>query len=226
MQKNILIIDDDVELNNLLKTYLERNGHKVKSATSPIEGIEIVFDDEPDLLILDVMMPEMDGFEVCKAIRQKSNIPIIMLTARGDVTDRIVGLEMGADDYLPKPFEPRELDARIKTILRRLKGNQTEDKQKIGDITLFPNKFIAKLNEDTLDLSSFEFELLQMFVQNKGRVLSRDSIMDHLKGNDWAAFDRSIDMQISRLRQKLGDDPKKPRYIKTIRGVGYIFIDE
>ncbi len=224
--KNILVIDDDEELNGLLNTYLSKNGYNVISCLNPIEGIELALQKKPNAVILDVMMPEMDGFEVCKTIRKKSDVPIIMLTARGDVTDRIVGLEIGADDYLPKPFEPRELDARLKTILRRYQKQEGGIGLQFGELQLNPDKYIALLKGEQLDLSSYEFDLLLMFAKSKGRVLSRDTIMDSLHGIDWAVYDRSIDMLISRLRQKLKDDPKNPRYIKTIRGVGYIFIGE
>lgn len=226
MKVKILVIDDDEELNRLLKAYLEKSNYQVIPALNPMEGIKLALKEKPDLIILDVMMPEMDGFEVCREIRKESNIPIIMLTARGDVTDRIVGLELGADDYLPKPFEPRELDVRIKTILRRTQFVETAGNLKFGMLSLFPGKFVAELNGTRLDISTFEFELLLLFAKNKGKVLSRNMIMDKLRGIDWAVYDRSIDMLISRLRQKLNDDPKKPVYIKTIRGLGYVFIGE
>ena len=226
MNPKVLIIDDDEELNDLLKAYLEKLSYKVIASVNPVDGIELALNEMPDLIILDVMMPELDGFEVCTLLRKKIDIPIIMLTARGDVTDRIVGLELGADDYLPKPFEPRELDARIKTILRRTRTNESKDKLQFGKLIIFPEKYIAELDENQIELSSLEFDVLLLFAKNKGRVMSRDNIMDKLKGSDWSVFDRSIDMLISRLRQKLNDDPQNPKFIKTIRGLGYIFIME
>lgn len=224
MKNKILIIDDDEELNHLLKVYLEKVGYEVISSMNPIEGIEKAFRQMPDLIILDIMMPEMDGFDVCRNIRKKNNVPIIMLTARGEVADRVVGLELGADDYIPKPFEPRELDARIKSILRRIHNTNLPSSLQFENLVLYPEKYIAELDGKQVDISALEFDLLLILARNKGRVLSRDALMDSLRGVDWAAFDRSIDMLISRLRQKLNDDPRNPDYIKTVRGVGYKFI--
>ncbi len=222
----ILVIDDDEKLNALLKEYLSKFGFEVISATLPVEGLKAVGKFSPDLVVLDVMMPGMDGFEVCREIRKINNVPIIMLTARGEVTDKIVGLELGADDYMAKPFEPRELIARIQVILRRIYSTQKSDKLKAGNLELFPDKYLAKIDEKQIDLSTLEFILLEMLVKNKGKVLSREQLMDNLHGIDWQVFDRSIDVLVSRLRQKLNDGPKNPEYIKTIRGVGYQFIGE
>jgi DNA-binding response OmpR family regulator len=168
----------------------------------------------------------MDGFEVCREIRKTNNLPIIMLTARGELTDKVVGLELGADDYVPKPFEPRELVARIQVILRRINFSTNSEKLKVGNLELYPEKYLAKINNKQLDLSALEFTLLELLVKNRGKVLSRDQFMDNLHGVDWQVFDRSIDVLISRLRQKLNEDPKNPEYIKTIRGVGYQFIGD
>ncbi len=225
-KSKILIIDDDPKLNALLKDYLAKFGFETTSAVDPVEGLRMIKRDQPDLIILDVMMPEMDGFEVCREIRNNYSIPVIMLTARGDVTDRVVGLELGADDYVPKPFEPRELVARIQTVLRRIQPDATTEKIKIGALELFPGKYQANLNGESLEISTMEFELLLLFVKNKNRVLSRDQLMEKLHGMDLSVFDRSIDVLVSRLRQKLGDDPKKPVYIKTIRGLGYKYVEE
>lgn len=227
MNKNkILIIDDDPKLNDLLNGYLSKFGYKSISATHPHEGIKLLKEESPDLVILDIMMPDMDGFEVCKEIRKDNNTPIIMLTARGELTDKVVGLELGADDYLPKPFEPRELVARIQTVLRRIQPSAPFAKIKLGDLELFPEKYQAWNKDKLLDLSALEFNLLMLFVQSKEKVLSRDQLMDNLHGVDWSVYDRSIDVLVSRLRQKLGDDPKSPVFIKTIRGLGYKFIGE
>lgn len=225
MKSKIFVIDDDEKLNELLHTYLEKFGYQVVSFTSPRLGLEKVTKELPDLVILDVMMPEIDGFTVCKEIRKKHAIPVILLTARGDVTDRIVGLELGADDYLPKPFEPRELVARIQTILRRV--SQSKEKlevMRLGRLVVYPEKQIIEMDGKDLDLSAMEFEALYLLIQQRGKVLTRENIMDSLHGVDWAAFDRSIDILISRLRQKLKDDPKNPIFIKTIWGSGYKFI--
>ena len=226
VKRKILIIDDDPKLNTLLKEYLTKFGFETTSAIHPVEGLRLIKKNQPDLIILDIMMPEMDGFEVCREIRKDHSIPIIMLTARGDLTDRVVGLELGADDYVPKPFEPRELVARIQTVLRRIQPDTTAEKITVGALELFPGKYLATIDGNSLDISTLEFDLLLIFVKNKDRVLSRDHLMDNLHGMDLSVFDRSIDVLVSRLRQKLRDDPKTPVYIKTIRGLGYKFIGE
>ena len=180
--------------------------------------------EQPEVVILDVMLPGRDGFEVCQEIRKEYTIPIIMLTARGEVTDRIVGLELGADDYLPKPFEPRELVARIQTILRRTLGKLKSNNVKCGKLFLDLNKHSVILAGRQLDLTTMEFEILTMFAQNPEKVLSREQLLDKVRGLEWEAYNRSIDVLISRLRQKLGDDPKNPAYLKTVWGAGYMFV--
>jgi DNA-binding response OmpR family regulator len=164
----------------------------------------------------------MDGFEICRAIRRSSSVPIIMLTARGEVTDRVVGLELGADDYMPKPFEPRELVARIQAILRR--GRAGEEVWSFGALRVDPQRRAAFLGDEPVPLTTAEFDLLELLIRGRGRVLSRGSILDGVKGESWDAFDRSIDVLVSRLRQKLEDDPKQPRYVRTVRGAGYAFV--
>ena len=221
----ILIIDDDEKLNNLLKTYLSGFGFTMTSCTNPATGLKTMDSFLPDLIILDIMLPGMDGFTVCREIRKKSAVPVIMLTARGEVTDRIVGLELGADDYLPKPFEPRELQARIQTILRRASGNVGPVAALVfHDLEIIPEKQLVILEGKSLEMTTMEFQLLLMLASKKGRIITRDQIMDNLRGADWLAYDRSIDVAISRLRQRLNDDPKSPRFIKTIWGTGYMFI--
>ena len=219
----VLIIDDDQRLGALLTEYLGRFNFEVTTAVHPEAGLRALRSSDPDIVILDVMLPDMDGFAVCRRIRESSRVPIIMLTARGEVTDRIVGLELGADDYLPKPFEPRELVARIQAVLRRGVPDESEV-LKAGPLEVNWTTRSARLDDRELDLTSAEFELLGLFVRNRGRVLSRDRIMDETRGVDWDAYDRSIDVLVSRLRQKLGDDAKRPRFIRTIRGSGYRFI--
>lgn len=226
MKNQILVIDDDQKLNDLLKEYLANFGFNVVTAITPSRGIEIIKSESPDLIILDVMLPEMDGFETLKEIRKEHSIPVIMLTARGEVTDRIVGLEIGADDYLPKPFEPRELVARIQSILRRKTIDTTAEVIKIGNLFVDIQKQTALLDGNDLDLTTAEFMLLSLFVKKHGRVLNRDIILDSLKGLSWEVFNRSVDVLISRLRQKLNDDPKNPKFIKTVWGSGYKFIGE
>lgn len=222
----LLIIDDDLKICNLLKNYLSQFNFDVSTTTSPTDGLDIINHNTFDLIIIDVMMPEMDGFDLCKNIRKGSSVPIIMLTARGEVTDRIIGLELGADDYLPKPFEPRELVARISTILRRTTTANTNPKVQVGNLTVDYQSHSAKLNNVELDLTTAEFEILTLFIKKAGKVLNREIILDNLKGISWESYNRSIDVLISRLRQKLQDNPKDPKFIKTIWGAGYKFIGE
>jgi DNA-binding response OmpR family regulator len=218
----VLIIDDDERLNSLLSEYLGRFGFSVRTATHPQAGLRALKLDPPDLVILDVMLPGMDGLAVCRKVRETSRVPIIMLTARGDVADRIVGLELGADDYVPKPFEPRELVARIQAVLRR---NQDEmEILRAGPVEVNLSTRLARLGGRELSLTTAEFELLAVLVRNAGRVLSRERIMEGTHGINWEAFDRSIDVLISRVRQKLGDDRKQSVFIRTVRGVGYSFV--
>jgi len=226
MHKTILVIDDDEKLNDLLSGYLQKFGYKVITVIHPQKGLDLFKQNPPDAVILDIMLPDMDGFEVCKEIRKTSSVPILMLTARGEVTDRIVGLEIGADDYLPKPFEPRELAARLQTILRRVQKPQKLDKIKIGPLIIDLSRHEAEFDGQNLDLTTMEFELLALFAANPGKVMTRSRIMERTHNLDWDAFDRTVDVLISRLRQKLNDDPKQPRYFKTIWGKGYKFIGD
>ena len=224
VSSKILIIDDDEKLNSLLTDYLSKMGFTVLTATLPSTGLEKLEEGTPDLVILDVMLPEMDGFEVCRTIRQSSSVPVVMLTARGEVMDRVVGLEIGADDYLPKPFEPRELVARIHAILRRIQTISKSGIKTIGALFIDYHKYEVRVDDRLVHLTLNEFECLILLVKNKGKVLNRDQIIEELRGIEWDAFNRSVDITMSRLRQKLGDDPKNPRFIKTIWGTGYLFI--
>jgi len=227
-KSHLMIIDDDVNLNELLKNYLSDFGFDVNTSTRPRKGLLKLESGEYDLVVLDVMMPGMDGFAVLKEIREKSNIPVIMLTARGEVMDRVLGLELGADDYLPKPFEPRELVARIRSILKRSGSDEENGREEIttnSGLQLIPARKEAKINNELLDLTTMEYDMLELLVTRKGRILSRDFIMESLKGYEWEVYDRSIDVAISRVRSKLGDNPGSPRFIKTVRGAGYMFID-
>lgn len=226
MKNNILIIDDDKKLNNLLNDYLAKTGFKVVTVTHPDDAFRALKRELPDIIILDIMLPDMDGFQVCKKIRTEYSVPIIMLTARGEVTDRIVGLELGADDYMPKPFEPRELVARIQSVLRRSSENSKSNIIKIGKLVIDFNKCTVFLDGKSIDLTTMEFEILSVFAKNPGKVLNRDQILDKIRGIEWDAFNRSVDVLISRLRQKLNDDPKNPSLIKTIWGNGYKFVGD
>ncbi len=226
-KKQILLIDDDQKLNELLKNYLAKFDMGVTSVVHPEEGLNLLKKRGPDLVILDVMLPGKDGFEVCREIRKSSKVPIIMLTARGDVTDRVVGLEIGADDYLPKPFEPRELVARIQTVLRRLAPLPSAAPAgflQSDGLTVDLAKRTAALKKRELGLTTTEFEVLLFFLNNPGVVLSRDRIMEYLKGIECEAFNRSIDIAVSRLRRKLKDSAEKPKFFKTVWGEGYLFI--
>ncbi|MBN2384941.1 response regulator [bacterium] len=232
MTKNkVLIIDDDVRLLALLEQYLTDYDLEIVTASTPIEGLRFFEQRGCDLVVLDIMMPGLDGFEVCRRLRKVSDVPVIMLTARGDTSDRIVGLELGADDYMPKPFEPRELVARIKAVLRRRAVSSGVSTEKSAN-PLIAGDLVVQLERRTviragrqLELTGAEFELLTFLIKNKGIVLSRNRLLDVLSGRDYLPFDRSIDVHISRLRQKIEDDPKKPHYIKTVWGVGYVFTE-
>ena len=223
----ILLIDDDEKLGTLLGTYFARFDMELLAATRPSAGLELLRKEQPDLVVLDVMLPEQDGFEVCRTIRKTSAVPIVMLTARGEVTDRIVGLEIGADDYLTKPFEPRELVARIQNVLRRT-GQRPDPAAgfRYDGLEVYPDKRSALLDGDELDLTTMEFQLLALLAGNPGKTFSRDDILNELRGIDAQLFSRSVDILVSRLRGKLNDTAKSPRFIKTIWGTGYIFIGE
>jgi DNA-binding response OmpR family regulator len=220
----VLIIDDDDALGALLTEYLGQFGFRVRTATSPDQGLRALRADPPDILVLDVMLPGQDGFAVCRKVRETSTVPIVMLTARGGVMDRIVGLEMGADDYLPKPFEPRELVARIQAVLRRGAGAPMGERVQVGPLEVDWGARSARLGGRSLDLTTAEFELLGLLVRNRSRVLTRERILDQTRGVDWEAYDRSVDVLVSRLRGKLGDHARRPAFIKTVRGVGYSFV--
>jgi OmpR family response regulator RpaB len=223
----ILLIDDDEKLAGLLGNYFERFDLDLISATLPSAGLDKLASEDPDLVILDVMLPEQDGFEVCRKIRKTSKVPVIMLTARGEVTDRIVGLEIGADDYLPKPFEPRELVARIQNVLRRA-SSQAPDVERLEfrDLVINTERRVVELGGDPLELTTMEYQLLVLFATNPGRTYSRDEILNELRGIDAQIFSRSVDILVSRLRQKLNDTAKQPRFIKTVWGTGYTFVGE
>ena len=221
----IMVIDDDAKLSALLKDFLEPHKYDVLCFNKPVVAVEKIKTLKPDLIILDIMMPEMDGFQVLRKIRESLQTPIIMLTARGEVSDRIVGLELGADDYLAKPFEPRELLARIQSILRRSSSPGT-----MVDILEFNHLSINKLKQEVLldgevlHLSTSEYEALLLFAENPGKVMDREIMVESLRGITWQSYDRSVDVLVSRLRNKLGDTTDKIRFIKTIHGIGYKFI--
>ena len=232
MGNKVLIIDDDEKLRKLLKEYLEGNGFKVLTLADGSDVKKILQKESPEMVILDIMLPGKDGLEVLKEIRMDDTLPVIMLTAKGDQTDRIVGLELGADDYLPKPFNPRELLARMKAVLRRAvpenrdKVRKKEDTLlKAGGVTLNKAKQTLLIEDKELELSSTEYKILEALMRHPNVVFSRDQLMNLARGRDFMAFDRSIDVHISKLRAKLEPDPRSPIRIKTIWGAGYMFMD-
>lgn len=227
MTEHILLIDDDVRLSAMVGDYLKAHGYQVSSAPNLRIGREMLARQTFDALVLDLMLPDGDGLDLCRELRaspRNRSMPLLMLSARGEPTDRIVGLEIGADDYLPKPFEPRELLARIRALLRRT-GSQAVDADvwRFGRLEIDSGLRQVRLEGKACDLTSYQFDLLTVLARHPGRVLSRDQIMDALKGHPLEAFDRSIDVHISRIRAAIEDDPKEPRRILTVRGVGYVF---
>ena len=218
-----LLIDDDEKLATLLGNYLTKFDIELNSTTKPTLALELIAEHQPDLIILDVMMPKMNGFQVCSGIRKKYKIPIIMLSARGESLDRVKGLDLGADDYIAKPFEPRELVARIHSLLRRV-TDEDEDhySQDIFEVDTIGRAI--SMDGQILSLTNMEFELLELLLANPGTLFSRDDILKHLRGIEAKIFSRSIDILISRLRQKIEANPKEPKFIKTIWGKGYMFI--
>ena len=227
---HVLVIDDDEDLCHLTADYLSPLGFHVESAHLGLDGVELACNADWHAVILDIMLPDIDGFEVLRRIRAKSKVPVIMLTGRGDEVDRVVGLELGADDYLPKTFSSRELLARLRAVIRRsgwLAESTTEEplhEVVAGPLRICLETRAATLEDKPLILTVTEFDLLVALARNKGRVLSRDQLFDELMDCEWDVFDRAIDMHISALRKKLGDHPKEPRFIKTVRGVGYMLV--
>jgi two-component system response regulator CpxR len=224
----VLVVDDDVELCELVKEFLQPEGLQVEAVHNGNRGLERALSGEHALVVLDVMLPGMNGLDVLRKLRASSAVPVLLLTARGQDVDRIVGLELGADDYLPKPFNPRELVARIRAILRRTRG-EAGDRQvpqssvRVGDVELNPATRTVFRGGESVDLTAVEFNLLDVLLREAGRVVTRDELAKIALGRMFSPYDRSIDMHISKLRKKLGDDGKGGERIKTVRGVGYIY---
>ncbi len=226
MPERVLILDDDARLAAMLQTYLGGRGVDADHAPDVASGMRALAVGDYAALILDVMLPDGDGFDVCRSVRADSDIPILMLTARGDELDRIVGLEIGADDYLPKPFNPRELLARLKAILRRRRPPRpapAADVLTFGRLEIDRGARVVRIAGEERRLTSHQFGLLVVLAERAGRVLSREQIMDAVRGEELEAYDRSIDVHISRIRAAIEDDPKRPRRIRTVRGAGYVF---
>ena len=225
MSARILLIEDDPRLAEMVSEYLGQAGFRVSVAGGGNEGLERLAREPFDALVLDLTLPDIDGLEVCRRLRARADTPVLMLTARGDAMDRVVGLEIGADDYLPKPFEPRELLARLRAILRRRGGGGGGggDVLRFGRVEIDRGARVLRLDGAERPLTGYQFALLLALAENAGRVMSRDALMDRVKGEPLEAFDRSIDVHVSRIRQALEDDPKHPRRILTVRGAGYVF---
>jgi DNA-binding response OmpR family regulator len=224
----VVYIEDDEKLARLTGRYLESHGLRVVHTADPREGVALVLRERPDVVLLDLMLPHMDGFEVCRALRARVDTPIVMVTARGEEADRVMGLEGGADDYVAKPFSSRELLARIRAQARRARGRAGPAEGVVvrGPLTIDPVARRATLHGTPLVLTTYELDLLKVLAERSGRVLSREQLVDLVRGSPDEAFDRSIDVHVSHLRRKLGDDPKNPHILKTVRGVGYLFAIE
>ena len=223
MAERILMIDDDSRLAGMVCDYLGGAGFRVTVAGSGREGEALLKRQTFDALILDLMLPDVDGLDLCRRLRASTDVPILMLTARGEPMDRVVGLEIGADDYLAKPFEPRELQARLRAILRRKTAPSRAEILRFGRLEIDKGARVVRVDGEERTVTSYQFALLLALAERAGRVLSRDTLMDLLKGEKLEAFDRSVDVHISRIRAAIEDDPKKPRRILTVRGAGYVF---
>jgi two-component system phosphate regulon response regulator OmpR len=225
MSERVLLVEDDPRLAEMLSEYLGQAGFSISLATFGAAALRQLADSPYDAVVLDLMLPDMDGLDVCRHIRTRSDTPVLMLTARGDAIDRIIGLELGADDYLPKPFEPRELLARLRAILRRRTPGKTAAERPLhfGRLDIDTAARAVLLDGVRCDLTGYQFDLLLVLAENAGRVLSREMLMDKVKGEHLEAFDRSIDVHMSRIRAAIEDDPKRPRRVITVRGAGYVF---
>jgi two-component system phosphate regulon response regulator OmpR len=224
MPTRILIIDDDLRLAEMVGSYLTARGFAVDHRDGGQRGLEALESREYQAVILDIMLPDLDGFEVCRRIRARSQVPVLMLTARGEAMDRIIGLEIGADDYLPKPFEPRELVARLSAILRRVaRPAQKGAALRFGRLLIDPAAREVRVGDERRELTGHQFDLLLFLAERAGRVQSREQIMEALRGEELESFDRRIDVHVSRIRSAIEEDPKRPRFLQTVRGTGYVF---
>ncbi len=223
--KKILVVDDDAKTVELVKMYLARDGYKVATAYEGTTALQMAREIKPDLIVLDLMLPGISGLDICRTLRGESDVPIIMLTALSTDDDRLTGLDLGADDYVTKPFSPRELAARVRAVLRRMPGERGPDKIELGDLVVDFLKHEAYLEGKPLNLTPVEFKILGVLVREPGRVFSRAQIIENAMGFDFDGFDRTIDVHILKLRRKLEPDPRHPRYIKTIYGAGYKLLE-
>jgi len=224
--RKILVVDDDPKTVSLVKLYLESDGHKVVCAYDGVEALRLAREERPNLIVLDLMLPGLDGLQVCRTLRTESDVPVIMLTAKTTEGDKLAGLELGADDYVTKPFSPRELAARIKVVLRRTVSESLErgpEQAAYGDLKMDFRQHTVSIAGRPVALTPTEFRLLGTLVREAGQVLSREQLIQRVLGLDFDGFDRTIDVHVLNLRRKLGDDPAHPRYIKTVYGAGYKF---
>lgn len=225
--QSVFIVDDDVKITKLLKSYFDKEGFITYLAHEGNGSVQAIRDKNPDLVILDLMLPGMDGWEICRKLRKESEVPIIMLTARDEETDRVIGLEMGADDYVVKPFSPREVVARAKAILRRTQKTVAKAEPiRVGDLIIDVERHLVKKGNAALDLTPTEFKILEQLATNAGRVFTRLQIVERVQGYSFEGYERTVDAHMKNLRRKVEDNPKEPRYIQTVYGVGYRFAGE
>ncbi|HZY40802.1 MAG TPA: response regulator transcription factor [Anaerolineae bacterium] len=228
MSQKILVVDDELDIVKVVRAYLEQSGFRVVTALDGQQALAVFRHEQPDLVILDLNLPKLDGLDVCRAMRRESNTPVIMLTARVEETDRLIGLEIGADDYIVKPFSPREVVARVRTVLRRSSAVVPDQPASItiGDLVIDPVKHEVHLANRLIDLTPMEFNLLQALAAQPGRAFSRMELLDAAQGEAYEGYERSIDVHIKNLRQKLGDEPRAPTYLLTVYGIGYKFSED
>ena len=227
MNELILVVDDEPKIVRIARDYLERSGFRIVPAYDGASALAAVRQEKPDLVVLDLNLPEMDGLDVCRTLRRESSLPIIMLTARAEEADRLIGLELGADDYIVKPFSPRELVARVRAVLRRTQGEvQASNTLRAGDLEIDLSGHRVALGNERIKLTRIEFNLLTALAQHPGQTISRAQLLQQLHGSADGGYDRSIDAHIKNLRRKIGDDPADPRYILTVYGIGYQFTGE
>ncbi|MCB9140404.1 MAG: response regulator transcription factor [Caldilineaceae bacterium] len=227
MNERILVVDDEPKIVKIAKDYLERSQYQVAVAYDGVEALAAARHTPPDLVVLDLNLPKMDGLDVCRALRRESDVPIIMLTARGEETDRLIGLELGADDYITKPFSPRELVARVRAVMRRVNGDlQTNDVIRAGTLEIAEQGRMVRKSGVEIELTRIEFDLLALLARHSGQVFSRSQLLDRLHGIQHDGYDRSVDAHVKNLRRKLEDDASDPRFIQTVYGIGYKFVGD
>jgi DNA-binding response OmpR family regulator len=221
MKEKILVVDDERQIVDIVRAYLERDGYRVLMAYDGRQALDLAGRERPALLILDLMLPEMSGWDVMRALRRVSDAPVIMLTARDDPMDKVVGLELGADDYVVKPFDPKELLARVRAVLRRLRPLEPREILTVGDLTVDPGRHEVRVGERRIELTPTEFAILQVMARHPGMVYTRLQLLEAVQGDAYQGYERAIDSHVKNLRQKLEPDPRRPRYILTVHGVGY-----